>query len=307
MALNRYGYGHDIMAWLIRISLTMLHVFGDSTCDNGNTWRLSNFTYPPSDYFYKGRFSNGPTWVEYLADFCHIKDINYAYGGATSDNQFVKATSGFHSELIVPGIKQEVNNIYLKQITASNNSKPNFDRILYIVAHQGNDYLNQPSVNPRTVVGNLYEQWEVLANFGAKHILINKFFNLKYLPRPPKNGRLKYVIKNLLSRFITRLHNAAIDFYVWLFRMKHKNVKLYILPMDKIWEEFQKPSVKKELGITDYENPCVVREDKGNTTTYTVCSNPGQHFYWDYIHPSTKIHRYVGYKTYQIVTAKTGN
>lgn len=65
-------------------------VFGDSTCDNGNTWRLSNFTYPPSDYFYKGRFSNGPTWVEYLADFCHIKDINYAYGGATSDNQFVK-------------------------------------------------------------------------------------------------------------------------------------------------------------------------------------------------------------------------
>ncbi|RGB22283.1 hypothetical protein C1646_730916 [Rhizophagus diaphanus] len=87
--------------------------------------------------------------------------------------------------------------------------------------------------------------------------------------------------------------------------MKHKNVKLYILPMDKIWEEFQEPSVKKELGLIDYENPCVVRED--NTTIYTKCSNPDQHFYWDHIHPSTKVHKFVGNKTYQIITAKTGN
>lgn len=40
--------------------------------------------------------------------------------------------------------------------------------------------------------------------------------------------------------------------------------------MDKIWAEFQQPSVRKELGLTDYENPCVVREDED---TFIKCSS----------------------------------
>ncbi|GET03778.1 SGNH/GDSL hydrolase family protein [Rhizophagus clarus] len=243
-------------------------VFGDSTCDNGNTWRLSNFTYPPIDFFYKGRFSNGPTWVEYLAGFCHVRDLNYAYAGATTDNQFIAAKSGLHFDLPVPGIKQELNDIYLAKMRTAN---IDFNRTLYIVAHQGNDYLNEPTVNPK-----------------------------KYLPRPPKYSKLEALFKTLVARLITSLHNAAIDFYVLLFRLKHKDVHLYILPMNKIWAEFQQPKVKEELGITDFDHPCVVREN----TTYTMCSNPEQHFYWDYIHPSTKVHRYVGYKAYLIVTGK---
>jgi hypothetical protein len=89
------------------------------------------------------------------------------------------------------------------------------------------------------------------------------------LPKTSSNSRFGRIVKGLISRFITRLHNASIDFYVWLFRLKHKNVKLYILPMDKIWAEFQQPSVKKELGLTDYENSCVVRDNE----TFTMCSS----------------------------------
>lgn len=86
-------------------------VFGDSLSDDGNLYHLSYSyhsvldkipaiinDYPngyiPSRYnnpYYGGRFSNGKTWVEDIANLFHIRDTNshrdglfidYAYGGA---------------------------------------------------------------------------------------------------------------------------------------------------------------------------------------------------------------------------------
>ncbi|RIA96696.1 GDSL lipase/esterase [Glomus cerebriforme] len=271
-------------------------IFGDSTCDNGNTWRLSNYTYPPKKFFYKGRFSNGPTWVEYLSKLLHAKEMNYAYGGATTDTNYVKAVSGFDGEIPVPGIKQEVEDKFKTQVSAKS---LNPDKTLYIVAHQGNDYLNNPKIFPVECVKHLYDVWVELANFGAKHILINNFFNLKNLPEVTKNYG---VISRLLTGLVSKMHNAAIDGFVWQFKRTHKDVKFYILPMDQVWEEFKDPNLKKSLGITDVNSACVLRIDK--TKNYTICPNPDEHFYWDHIHPSTKVHNFIAVKVYNIITGQ---
>ncbi|CAB4374928.1 unnamed protein product [Rhizophagus irregularis] len=268
-------------------------VFGDSTCDNGNnTWPLTNYTYPPKEYYYNGRFSNGPVWVEYLADYCHAKEENHAYNGATVDSKFVIATNGFDYNIPVPGIKQEIENIYLSE---AKTKSVDFDKTLYIVGHQGNDYINNPNVNPQEVVRLLYEQWVTLAKFGAKYILINQFFDLEHLPKAIRNID---VFKKLLNESVSSVHNAALDSYAKQFRQEYKKVTLYILPMNEVWDELQQANIRKEFGLTDFDNACVI--STGNT--FTICSNPTQHFFWDILHASTTAHRYVALKAYKIIT-----
>lgn len=65
-------------------------VFGDSMTDVGNAFALNG--NPPSPPYSDGRFSNGITWVEVLADHLMVTrpkastagGTNFAYGGASA-------------------------------------------------------------------------------------------------------------------------------------------------------------------------------------------------------------------------------
>ena len=48
-------------------TFTNLYVFGDSLSDAGNVFAATAGQQPGSPY-YDGRYSNGPVWVEYLAE-----------------------------------------------------------------------------------------------------------------------------------------------------------------------------------------------------------------------------------------------
>ncbi len=62
--------------------------FGDSLTDNGNLYSKDGHFMPKSPPYYKGRFSNGPTWAEFTAAYYKVKaqvaGDNYAYGGETA-------------------------------------------------------------------------------------------------------------------------------------------------------------------------------------------------------------------------------
>ena len=65
-------------------------VFGDSDSDTGNVYELSGEMQPKSPPYFEGRWSNGPVWVEYLAERFDVAapmpsllgGKNYAYAGA---------------------------------------------------------------------------------------------------------------------------------------------------------------------------------------------------------------------------------
>src|SRR4051812_28226716 len=59
-------------------------VFGDSINDTGNLTRLTNGAFPNAPTFTYGRQTNGPVWVEYLAEDLGLanKLLNYAVVGA---------------------------------------------------------------------------------------------------------------------------------------------------------------------------------------------------------------------------------
>ena len=60
-----------------------LVVFGDSNVDTGNLFRMTSDRFPaPPDW--RGRNSNGPNVIDYLAKGLGVKVQNYAVSGATS-------------------------------------------------------------------------------------------------------------------------------------------------------------------------------------------------------------------------------
>lgn len=60
-------------------------VFGDSLSDTGRTYSIIGV--PPAPYYYAGRTSNGPLWVEYLAPamgMAYNPADNFAWAGANT-------------------------------------------------------------------------------------------------------------------------------------------------------------------------------------------------------------------------------
>src|SRR3954452_10196474 len=93
--------------------------------------------------------------------------------------------------------------------------------------------LNVPTTDPRLVIENLYQQWILLSNLGAKHVLINNFFDFSLLPVKTKSNEN---VKRLIDRKLTLLHNAALILKMSEFNFKFLGkTKLYLLNFDKLW------------------------------------------------------------------------
>ncbi|PNH06897.1 Phosphatidylcholine-sterol acyltransferase [Tetrabaena socialis] len=88
-----------------------LVVFGDSLSDTGNAFRQTDGAAPESNDYWRGRFSNGPIWVDHVARLAASEATgsagtglsvqNYAYGGTAAC-----AAPGLSA--VVPDLMQQV-------------------------------------------------------------------------------------------------------------------------------------------------------------------------------------------------------
>ncbi|RKO86273.1 hypothetical protein BDK51DRAFT_31840, partial [Blyttiomyces helicus] len=99
-----------------------LVVYGDSFSDTGNTFKLSNGTWPVSAYFH-GHFSNGRLWQEVAAQELHAVRTNEAFAGATTDNKLVQGFSGPTSNIPVPGVEQQTA-IFASSVRGETTARP---------------------------------------------------------------------------------------------------------------------------------------------------------------------------------------
>lgn len=79
-------------------------VFGDSTSDIGNVYELTDHTWPIVPPYYKGQYCDNANWFDRL-DI--VFKQNYAYGSATTDNNFVQGLAKLNT-VPVPDIRQQV-------------------------------------------------------------------------------------------------------------------------------------------------------------------------------------------------------
>ncbi|ARV60306.1 GDSL family lipase [Nostocales cyanobacterium HT-58-2] len=276
---------------------SQFNVFGDSLSDTGNVFNLtgglrnSTQAIPPSPPYFNGRFSNNKVWVDFVGEELGLtptpitnlavqltttlpNGTNYAFGGSNSgeDNAFVPG---------IPGVLAQVRSYTQPFLTSNQKVDPNG---LYAIWGGANDYLFSQKTDVNQIVKNLSDSVELLAQAGAKNILV---FNLPDLGKAP----LVFGSENSsILTTLTNIHNAELATSVD--QLSNKIPGVNIIPVDINSLVTRVLTNPREFGFKDVTNPCVV----GNTIQgkiESVCDNPNDFLFFDTVHPTSPTHRLV--------------
>ncbi|WP_088891563.1 SGNH/GDSL hydrolase family protein [Leptolyngbya ohadii] len=282
-----------------------LYVFGDSLSDTGNVFNASKQflgTGSPPPPYYEGRFSNGPVWIDYLAQKLNLtpqpiavlenpqnqenpsESVNFAYGGATT---------GTSSSLnaVVPGLQTQVREF--KQLLANQAADPN---ALFVIWMGANDYLSAVNradaatePNPAVPVQNITVAIESLYQSGARHFLVANLPDLGETPLAKQQGnRVVQTLTQLSDR-----HNQLLSQRLDELQRNLPDLHLLRLDIGKLYVN------TAEAQTFDLSNPCYSR------ATGAVCAQPDRHLFWDNLHPTTAAHREISENALALIDRPT--
>jgi phospholipase/lecithinase/hemolysin len=244
-----------------------LVVFGDSLSDTGN----ANLGFlgggvaavPP---YFDGNFTNGPVWVEVLADRLGLPapepslagGTNYAWGGAE--------TGPGLSFFGTPNVGMQINSF------VADRGRFHGDELI-VVAAGSNDFTWQPPWGVGHAVKNLRAHIADLAAIGGTTFLI---------ANSPAAGHLPTQFNKLLDRELARLDDR---------------LKVTILPFDMASVEAAMRQNPADFGLTNLTDPacpgCGIGIPAPDAAD-TIVPNPDEYFFWDDIHRTRVVHRVVG-------------
>jgi phospholipase/lecithinase/hemolysin len=168
-------------------SYSKLVVLGDGLSDQGLWGHLTQNRYPPSPPFHGGRWTDGPTWVEVMAQKLGLPldpQDNLAQGGATTGayniNEPLRAALGLGPTAPIRGV--------LAQVDALLARSPALDpEALYVVWAGGHDFgsyldFGQPDVVAYPPAANIQMALERLADAGARRFIMGNMPDLGSTP-----------------------------------------------------------------------------------------------------------------------------
>ena len=263
-------------------------VFGDSLVDNGNgTYPLSKQQWPSDPAYDRGRFTDGPVWPEYLADWLHVSAVDdWSHGGATTNNSVAQGYSGFDLALAVPDVPEQVTR-YL----ASVGDRADADA-LYIVTGGSNDAFfglgHVPLAQLSAGVGeSLYASASRLVRCGALHLLIP---TLPASSATPAVTQFHQSLHALASAFVW-LANDAIRAAAAALQAQGAAVTLvYVYRVAQAMHEHA-----EAYGFTNTRDACLTGTQKPEVDAgipRRLCDNPSAYLYWDLYHPTTRAHTF---------------
>ncbi|GGK06824.1 SGNH/GDSL hydrolase family protein [Pseudomonas matsuisoli] len=268
-------------------SYSRIEAFGDSYSDSGRSFALSQRLVAddvpgaieaPAAPYWAGRWSNGKTAVEVLAEKLAVPLENHAVGGARSgrfNNNPMLDTYGD------TGMQAQVEQ-YLEHATHAD------PRALYVLFASANDFFGlhtTPSPDAlqtlvTTVVANQINAVQRLIDAGAKHVLLVGSSDLERVPMVVKNGRavqageFRDSVNARLSRFIPAWREAGVK--ATFFDHAAFSAPLMRSPM--------------HYGFTTLDKACIERSVQATG----VCDDPDSHYFYDDVHPTAHVHRLAG-------------
>ena len=250
-------------------SIDGLTIFGDSLSDNGNAFKASGGTVPPSPPYFNGRVSNGPVWVEGFPVELRLPTAtvgNFAVGGATS------GTANVTSPLL-SGLTTELDQFLLVSPKVNPNG-------LFVVWAGANDYLGGGITNPVPVIGNLTTAVQRLTGAGATQLVVPNIPDLGKIPAGAANPAQSAGLSQLSAA-----HNSGLK--ISLQTLAQNNPNISIVPTDMAALFSVAITNPARFGLTNVTQPCL------NSTTGAVCATPDTFLFWDSVHPTAAGHRLI--------------
>ncbi|KXS18076.1 hypothetical protein M427DRAFT_53925 [Gonapodya prolifera JEL478] len=282
-------------------------VFGDSLSDNGNYYAASGNRTPGPPY-YNGRFSNGPLWIEDLANVTGIRVVNYAFAAATTDlggNTTSSSLPGNDGRTVrVNGLLGQVQDFLGNATVLPSNAAP-----ALFVWIGGNDYTKalgasalaySPDNATSAVVANITNIVKSLDGKASAIVVIGlpDMSKLPLIALAAATGGP--VVVPLLTNALlgtTRLHNAKLAASLQALNTTSKSTLKFVDPFN---DPFVAEFTARNFTVTN--GSCL---NFGTNGSYTVCSDPDQYLYWDWLHPTAKAHSFIAQLTLNQINSST--
>ncbi len=246
-------------------------VFGDSLSDTGNVFLATGGAEvgPP---YYRGRFSNGPVWVEVLAQELGLPvpraslagGTNYAWGGAE--------TGPGLSFFDTPNVGMQID-FFLADRGGLVGDE------LIVVAAGSNDLFWQAPFSPAQIAKNLAHDIRRLANAGGQTFLVPNLVAIGETPLfrgTPDENRLNVLateVNRQLSKELDDLENS-LGITILRFDMAGVLDAMLLMP--------------GEFGLSNVTDPAWCEAEN------TIVPNPDEYLFWDVIHPTRVAHEIAG-------------
>ncbi len=267
---------------------------------------------PPSPPYFDGRFSNGPGWVEKLAELLNL-DVdfdtpvtldplanNQAVGGAFTDTRN-------SNDVLIPA---EVNAGILSQVDnfAAAGGRIKRDTLVIVWGAANNyifDTLDGFPPSPPDVVDDLKHAIEDLADLGARRVLVVNLPDLGATPLAQFNPALPAILT-----FLTEAHNAALTAMIAELREDLPDVVIVELDINAAFGVLLAGGV-----FPNVANPCLIQAAPGQPRTVTfVCFKDGDPLdaagtgtlFWDLLHPTTAAHDVIAMAAHAALTGAAG-
>ena len=270
---------------------SQLYVFGDSLSDPGNRFADSGRTarppfapIPDEAYGVGGHhFSNGATWVEYLAENMDLIEGgkpaminpgfgNYAYSGARARDYLADEKPDFSAQVA--------------SFLATMGGQAPADA-LYVVQFGGNDLRDalaaalagqDPAPILEAAVTAMVTNIGTLAAYGARHIMIANAPNLGIAPAVPDYARA--TVTGLSYFYNTAVTDALVALAPY---------GLTIYEVDMFGFTSAAAMYPEALGFSTLA-PCLTF----GVTEGAFCKDRDEHLFWDAVHPTKAAHRLIG-------------
>ncbi len=282
-------------------SLNKIVVFGDSLSDNGNLYEYMKHQLPISPPYFDGRFTNGPVWVELLAQMYYPSDSNlhlldYAFGGAG-----VTVGDGDDEDEPLFTLRSEIDSYLLAH---QDKADPNS---LFVIWMGSNNYLAIPD-DVDTAVDDvnrgMITSIQRLIDKGAKHMMV---VNVPDLGKTP--AALDFDAVDLLTELTTK-NNVVLEKNVMVFQENNPGVQWFFFDVNSLlgdmltnpsqygfsnvtgtcYEELvNNPSAKSILNMVSTVNPRLKQD---------ACDG---YLFFDPVHPSGPAHIIMATKIKQLL------
>ncbi len=270
-------------------SVVLRHVvvFGDSLSDTGNLYAYTKHKIPSSPPYDRGRFSNGPIWIDALAAEYSLLDtplnvLNYAFGGA------VVSTSMDESGLFT--LRQEVDTYLLSH---GDIASPDG---LFVIWMGANNYLSlAETLDTSAVTHGIAGSIQRLIEHGATNFVV---INLPDLGRSPA-AKFLGIQDNLHQA--TEQHNADLQQVTLELQAKYPTAHVMYFDANTLLNDVFEHAAK--YGFVNTVEACdgsAIRAQLSDNMIVLTAIMPDKiskslacegYLFFDPIHPTTQAHQ----------------